>query len=369
MPESTNGRRLRRASAIALFLAASVSLANAQTIGSASPDRFLHDIQTLTTPQMEGRGDGTPGLTKAQQLLVQRYASLGLQPKGTDGFLQPFDVVVGAELTPDNRFTVQGVSGQGTLVLNQDYVPYSFSAPGEADGGLVFAGYGVTADEWKYDDYGGVDVRDKIVVVLQGEPALDTTRKPKSGATEHGDAITKAILARKHGAKAVVIVNGKLAPGEADLLPHFGGDGSQDDVGIPLVAVKNDVAAGWFRSAGKDLFEVQHRIDASGTPASFAFPATLQVALDAGVKKKHAQVSNVLAYLPGKTDQYVIVGAHYDHLGRGEYGSLAPSKIGQLFPGADDNASGTSALLEIARLLAPLKGKASARNPLLIVCR
>jgi hypothetical protein len=110
--------------------------------------------------------------------------------------------------------------------------------------------------------------------------------------------------------------------------------------------------------AGKSLLELQKKIDESGDTASFAFPDAIHATVDIGIKKKHATVSNVLAYLPGKSDEYVILGAHYDHLGRGEYGgSLAPSLVGQFHPGADDNASGTAGLLELARILAPLKGQ------------
>ena len=339
-----------------LFLAPSVSPAATPPVEPANSDRFIHDIQTLTTPRMEGRGDGSKGLVRAQDLIAHRYASLGLEPKGTKGFLQPFSAVIGAELTGGNRISVEGADGRHELKLRQDYIPYSFSAAGHVSGGLVFAGYGITADDWKYDDYNGVAVAGKIVVILRGEPALESNQALKDGATQHGEPITKAILARNRGAAAVVVLTGKLGDGEEDLLPRFGGAGAREDAGIPIVQVKNAVAAAWFRSAGKDLLELQRQIGASGTPASFAFPESLHATLTAGVKKKRAVIDNVLAYLPGKTDEYVILGAHYDHLGRGEYGSLAPSQIGQFHPGADDNASGTAGLLELARLLSPLRG-------------
>ena len=96
-----------------------------------------------------------------------------------------------------------------------------------------------------------------------------------------------------------------------------------------------------------------------GKPASFAFPETLQLSLKVDIEATHARVNNVLAYLPGKTDEYIIIGAHYDHLGRGDSNSLAPSQIGQIHPGADDNASGTAGVLELARLFAPHEGTAA----------
>jgi len=344
--------------AAVFFLAASFAL-TAQTIAPANPDRVIDDIRTLTTPQMQGRGDGYKGLTRAQQFLVRNYSSLGLEPKGTKGFLQPVHVVTGAELTGGNAFSIEEAGTRRRPKLGGEYIPFSFSAAGSASGGVVFAGYGITADEWKYDDYNGVSAEGKIVVVFEGEPLLESNGRLKDGATHYGDPITKAILARRHGAKAVIVLRGKPSNGDKDVLPRFSGAGGQEDIGIPIVQVSNEAVATSFGKAGKDkdLLGLPHRIETSGAPASFAFPESLHINLRVGVKKKHAIVSNVLAYLPGKTDEYIILGAHYDHLGKGEYGSLAPSLIGQFHPGADDNASGSAGLLELARLLAPLRGQ------------
>jgi len=352
-------RSSRARIAVGILLASALlRFAAAQTLAPADPDRYINDIKTLSAPDKEGRGDGSIGLTRARDILVKRYKSLGLEPKGTKGFLQPFDIIVGAELTGANSFTVDGGAAPQALKLHDQYIPYAFSAAGQVKAGLVFVGYGISAPEWKFDEYDGHDVQGKIVVLLRGEPTFATAHRPKGEGSPHGDIITKAILARKHGAAAIVVLSGKLPKGEEDILPRFGGDGSQEDVGIPIVAVRNDAATAWFASAGKDAAALQESIDNTGNAASFAFPVTLTAKLDAGVKRKHAEVSNVLAYLPGKSDEYIILGAHYDHLGRGDYGgSLAPSLIGQFHPGADDNASGTAGLLELARILAPLKGQ------------
>src|SRR5262249_50827956 len=169
--------------------------------------------------------------------------------------------------------------------------------------------------------------------------------------------VTKAINARNHGAKAVLLVNGKLEHGEEDLLTRFGSVSGPVDSGVVLVQVKNSEADKWFQAAGKSLATVQEQINTPTRPASFASPDNLRLSLNIGVEHAHATVSNVLAYLPGQTDEYVILGAHYDHLGRGNFDSLAPSQIGKIHPGADDNASGTAGVLELARRFAPLKGK------------
>ena len=348
---------LRRAGAAAILVAACGALAQAQSVVSADPQRFLQDVKTLSAPQMEGRGDGSQGLVLAQNLIAARYQSYGLQPKGTQGYLQPFDAIVGAALMTGNRMTVTDETGKRTLLLKTDYVPFAFSAPGSAASGLVFAGYGITDANWKYDDYAGLDVKGKIVVVLRGSPSLDPARAPKDGSTLDESVIAKAITARKLGATAVVVVDGKRVRGQPDRLTTFGGDGAQEDVGIPVVQVRNDVADVWFQTAGQSLLGIGQQIDSTGNPDSFAFPAQVQASLLVRVRKLHSTIANVLAYLPGQTDEYVIIGAHYDHLGRGYYGSLAPSKIGQLFPGADDNASGTAAVMELARMLSPLSGQ------------
>jgi hypothetical protein len=333
------------------------ALAAPQSIGTADPSRYLSDIKSLTAPSMEGRGDDTKGLARAAHLLEKRYHELGLKPAGTNSYFQPFTVITGAKLQADNRFSVQEGDQKQGLKLNQDFVPFSFSASGSVSAPVVFAGFGASADEFGYDDYAGVDVKDKIVVILRYEPAGFAEKSGNTGLTRHSQLISKAINARNHGAKAVVLVNGKLGEGEDDLLTRFGSVSGPANTGIVLVQVKNDVADRWFHAAGKSMADVQGQINHATKPQSFAFPETLHMSIHVDIETTRATVNNVLAYLPGKTDEYVIIGAHYDHLGRGNYDSLAPSQIGQIHPGADDNASGTAGVLELARVFAPLKGQ------------
>jgi Peptidase family M28/PDZ domain/PA domain len=343
---------------LAVFLlAASLLLAAPTAIGPADSQRCLSDIKILTEDKMEGRGAGTKGLTRAQNFLEARYKCLGLAPAGTHGYLQPFEVITGAKIRGKNYFHLQDGSTKSELKLNQDYVPFSFSESGAANAPLVFAGYGVTAGEFGYDDYAGIDVKDKIAVILRYEPSGFAAKSGNQGLTHHAQLISKAINARNHGAKGLILLNGKLGDGEEDLLTRFGSVSGPQNVGILFAQVKNEIAAGWFQAAGKPLKEVQEQINTSDKPASFAFPDALHGSVAVDIETTHATVNNVLAYLPGKTDEYIVLGAHYDHLGRGNFDSLAPSQIGQIHPGADDNASGTAGLLELARLLAPFKGQ------------
>jgi aminopeptidase YwaD len=354
MDLTLNRLGLRRA---LLIVAAAVLLAAASTpVPQADPARYLNNIKSLAAQEMEGRGAGTKGLVRAQHLIEKRYKELGLQPAGVNGYAQPFTVVTGARLRSDNHLVAQASGSRSELKMVQDFVPFSFSASGQVFAPLVFAGYGATADEFQYDDYAGLDVKDKIVLVLRYEPSGFAEKSGNHRLTQHSQLITKAINARNHGAKAVVVLNGKLGDGEEDLLTRFGSVSGPENVGIVMVQVKNAVAESWLQSAGKSLKDVQEQINSATKPASFAFPMTLHLSLHIDIETTHARVNNVLAWLPGQTDEYVIVGAHYDHLGRGNFDSLAPSQIGQIHPGADDNASGTAGVLELACLLAPQRG-------------
>src|SRR5262249_44330352 len=156
-----------------------------------------------------------------------------------------------ADLKGKNALRVEHNSTKTELKLNVNFVPFSFSTSGAVSAPVVFAGYGITAPEFGYDDYGGVDVKDKIVVVLRYEPSGFAAKHGHTGLTQHAQLVGKAINARNHGAKAVVLVNGKLGSGEEDLLTQFGSVGGPVDSGVVLVQVKNEEAAKWFQFAGK----------------------------------------------------------------------------------------------------------------------
>jgi Peptidase family M28/PDZ domain/PA domain len=351
---------VRRAQLLTYLLGAILALLAVRAAADtnvADPKRYLDDIKTLSSPVMEGRGAGTKGIALAANMIEQRYRTLGLQQAGSKSYFQPFAVITGAKLKEGNRLEIEDGKSKRALKLNQDFVPFSFSSSAEIMGPIVFAGYGVTAPEFGYDDYAHLDVKDKIVVILRYEPSGFAAKSGNAGLTQHSQLITKAINARNHGAKAVILLNGKIKDGEEDQLTKFGSVNGPENVGTVIVQVKNDAANAWFADAGKSLTDIQNQIDSSSTPSSFAFPGKLQISLGANIEKTRATVNNVLAYLPGKTDEYIIIGAHYDHLGYGNVDSLAPSQIGKIHPGADDNASGTAGVLELARLLAPRKGQ------------
>jgi hypothetical protein len=342
--------RIRHFRVLAL-IASLLALRAFADVPAANPQRYLGDIKALAAPDMEGRGAGTKGISRAAHYIERQFKALGLEPAGNHSFDQPFTVTTGAKLKGKNDLIVHIGTAEKKLKLGEDYVPLSFSSVGLVSGPVVFAGYGATADEFAYDDFAHLDVKDKVVVVLRYEPEK-FEEKSGQGRTQHSHLITKAINARNHGAKAIVLVNGKMAPNEEDLLLKFGSLAGPRDVGIPMVQAKNAVVESWFREAGKSLADAQKEIDSDLKPRSFALLDSLRVSLAVDIETLHATVNNVLAYLPGKTNQYIIIGAHYDHLGHGNASSLAPSEIGKIHPGADDNASGTAGVLELARIFA-----------------
>src|SRR5262249_20570604 len=184
------------------------------------PAKYLDDVKALSSPEMEGRGDGSKGLTLAEHLIVERYKSLGLEPAGSKGYLQAFRVVTGRKILDGTKMSGQANGGKTTVyTVQEDFIPLSFSSTGKVKASVVFAGYGISAPELSYDDFRDADVRDKIVLALRGEPEGFAQKAGKSGHTAHASLITKAINAKNHGAAALIIVNGKLPEGEQDELP------------------------------------------------------------------------------------------------------------------------------------------------------
>jgi hypothetical protein len=317
-------------------------------------DTYLRHVKFLASEKLQGRGTGTPGLEKAADYIAKQFKAVGLKPLNGTWF-QQFQVTVRAEMGPANRLDYLLDGNKQSLKVTDEFVPFNFSSTAKASCQLVFAGYGISAKEYNYDDYAGLDVKDKCVLLLRHEPQEYDEKSVFSGKayTEHSQLPSKAFNARNHGAKAVILVNNMASRGgETDKLEKFGQTNGPADAGIPFIHMKFDVAERWMQAAGKDLKAISGGIDHDLKPRSFAFPDKLRIDLESQVQQVQKKVRNVIGYLPGETDEYVVIGAHYDHLGLGDQHSLAPSLIGKPHLGADDNASGTSGVLELARYFA-----------------
>ncbi|MBI3668137.1 MAG: M28 family peptidase, partial [Acidobacteria bacterium] len=322
---------------------------------AADSQRYIHDVRALAGVEMKGRGAGTPELGKAAQYIAGQFQAAGLQPASGKSYLQSFSLTIGATLGPNCALDVHSGSGKESLQAGEDFLPFSFSSRSSVSGAVVFAGYGITAPEYNYDDYTHLDVKDKIVLVLRHEPQENDEKSVFLGKdfTRHAEFVNKAINARNHGARALVVVNDRAAhPDQADLLAKFGSTMGPEDAGLPVLQVKAAVANRWLAIKGKTLEELQAAIDKGLELESMVLPDSLRLDIQVDIERRRATANNVAAYLPGSSREYVIIGAHYDHLGLGEQFSLAPSQAGQVHPGADDNASGVAGVLELARLFA-----------------
>ncbi|MEX2301513.1 MAG: M28 family peptidase [Bryobacterales bacterium] len=349
---SARSRQARTWAALAPFVLWAAYAAAPAKLDRPNPQSYLEHVKYLASEELQGRGAGAAGLRLAEEYVAGQFKAAGLQPAGDNGsYSQAFTVTTGATMGNENKFEITQGSETERLTPEQDYIPLNFSSSGSVNSGVVFAGYGVSADEQNYDDYFHLPVEGKIVIVLRYEPP--SFSKERSGGREkhyshHAHMVSKAINARNRGAKAVILINGETDKEEE--LVKFGSVAGPDDAAILMVQVANSVAEKWFAATGKSLGELQKAINENSRPQSFLFPDSFKISLDVEIERKQATIHNVLGYLPGETGEYVIVGAHHDHLGLGDQSSLAPSQIGEVHHGADDNASGTAGVVELARL-------------------
>src|SRR5262245_25381239 len=305
-------------------------------------------VRTLASPAWEGRGIGTAGIDSAADWIAMRLRAAGLQPAGdSGGWFQTFEVTTGVVPEPPCELKVDGAA----FPLGDALQPLGFSSNGSAHARVVFAGYGITAPGYDWDDYAGLDAHDALVLVLTQEPGeMDSTsRFDGSFNTPFADLHTKAINAREHGALGLLVVNGpRWHAGEPPRAPAREGEGYFTS-GILAAWISQAAADALLKPAGLDLLHAQAAIESTGLPHPVTIPdsATLTV----NVKRSRAVTRNVVGVFPGRdTSRTLVLGAHYDHLGYGGPSSLAPNEHAP-HVGADDNASGVAAILAAAQRL------------------
>ncbi|HUK18524.1 MAG TPA: M20/M25/M40 family metallo-hydrolase [Bryobacteraceae bacterium] len=318
------------------------------------PAVYLNDIKFLASQEMRGRASGSPELEKAADFIARHFREFGLQPVNGASYYQAFPITLGGKLGRSNGLHLRDGSVNVSLKLGDDYMPFQFSSAGKLNAAVVFAGYGITAPEYHYDDYAGMDVKGKLVLVLRHEPQEFDEHSVFAGRefTQHASFTNKAVNAKMHGAAGVILINDvDHHAADGDRLPGFSGAEGPSDAGIIFVQLKAARVAGWFAEAGKSVKQIEDGIDRDLKPESFAFPDSIRVDAAVDIAREVKTVHNVAGYLPGSSSEseYVVIGAHYDHLGLGGQYSLAPSQTGTVHPGADDNASGTAGVIELAR--------------------
>lgn len=364
-PRSTQG-------ALRIFVSAVLAISAVSLVFAAdTPSKTRTYVQTLASDKFEGRLAGSHGEQLASDFLVGELQKLGAKPlPGKTDLRLPFEFTAGTKdggssigiEAKTGGFACGVVPGGGAASPAGACVrALSFSDNGDAEAPVVFAGYGIVVPDgqgYAYDSYATLDVKDKIVLVLRYFPE-DAEQKTKQVLARYADLRYKAMAARQHGAKAMIVVTGPHSPNAGELAPMTF-DTALAGSGIVAVSVTGEVADKLFASAGKKLDDVQKSMDdANPHAAGFAIPdVTVKVHADVVREKKTGH--NVVAYLPatipvGTTPKpWIALGAHYDHLGHGEAGNTLASKdeTNKTHYGADDNASGSAAVLALAGTLA-----------------
>ena len=316
-------------------------------------------VSYLASDALDGRRTGTPGATDAAHYIAGEFSRVGLRPasqKVTSGrpsammslYLQKFPYVAGLQLGKGNTMTLAAPGFKKDLQVGQHWMPLGFSSSSRLEQTPVaFVGYGITATELNYNDYANNRASGKIALALSGTPDGDN---PHGQYGRYEGARWKAIAARNAGARALIIVS-REANLKADRMSQLVYDNSAGDAGLPVVVVSQEVVGG---KAAFDSLEAGAKQHVN----SFDEGSTASITTD--LVRSEVPAYNVIGILEGSDpvlrNETIVIGAHYDHLGRGGEGSLA-QRPGEIHHGADDNASGVAGVLELARIFATQRPK------------
>ena len=331
-----------------------------KTIKAADIQR--HQVY-LASDELEGREAGTEGGHKAALHISAHLASLGFEGGGGDGsYFYPFGGggAMG-ELADANTLKIfkdPQRKASDDFKMGDALAPHARSRPGTVSGPVVVAGFGITATEYAYDDWKASGVKGAIVLVLDGEPQEADANSKFDGAkpTKYSETEHKIQMAEKAGAAAVLIAGREGSPKKTEFT--WPPDGKAEAFKIPVALVSPELAD---KLAGKPLKTLRADIDGDLKPRSYKGSPLVELSISPralpGKGKK-----NVLGIWRGRDsklkDQWIVLGAHYDHVGRGRGGG-GMGKKGEVHNGADDNASGTSTLLEVAEAIKETKPRRS----------
>ncbi len=342
-----------------LLISALVASALAQQPSPASApsvERLRGDVEYLASDKLTGRRTGSDGANLAAEYIAREFARIGLrrsigydtagmsilEADSPNRYLQKFPYVAGVELGKRNLLSIRMKEKQAPVAFRavEDWMPLGFSAAGNRKGlAATFVGYGITAADLKHDDYAKANVKDRIAVALSGTPDGENAHGPFA---RYEGVRWKAIAARNAGAAALIVI-ARAESFQEERLARLRYDNSGGDAGLPVVVISRKAAAQLLQTDDAGLSKLESR------------PIDAMVDLRVDVVRREVKAANVVGILDGADpklrNETIVIGAHYDHLGLGGEGSLAP-KEGEVHHGADDNASGTAGLLELARLFA-----------------
>jgi hypothetical protein len=317
-------------------------------------------VRTLASEEMMGRGVDTTGIALARDYIAREFNSYGLLPGGDNGsYFQRLEVVTGAEVKQPSAVAL---NKSAELKLNADWIPLGFSHSGTVEAGLVFVGYGITAQDYGYDDYAGIDVKDKIALVLRYEPPPKNGNSPfrkLPEASRYATLQAKASNAREHGAAALILVDLSPREGQNELISLRRSVGRSEN-NLVAVQIRREAVERRLEAEGLSLGELKDKIDRDEKPGSIAIPS-VRASLTVKLEKITSPTDNVVAVLPGADPmlkhENIVVGAHYDHIGLGYLGAGRSNTEAQIYHGADDNASGTAVMMSVAARLGRLRDR------------
>jgi len=313
-------------------------------------------VEFLASDSLKGRKPGTPQADVAARYILENFQKAGLEPMADKGF-QSFDVVTGVDLGESNSFSFNGKKFE----LMNDFIPLAFSSSGDLDAPVVFAGFGfdVDQDSLKWNDYNSIDVNGKWVMFFRADPEPDNS---ESAFIPFSDIRSKILTAKDKGAAGVLLVTPRSMEKEDKLMPLVV-ENNEVTAGIPAINITRALADQLLLLTGYTADSLDAMIIRQKTP--FSFPANVNLHAQTEVNQEKQQTVNVIAFLKGShpdlSEQYLVVGSHYDHLGMGgpNSGSRMPDS-NAVHNGADDNASGTALVIELAHAIA--KQGAPARS-------
>ena len=346
--------------------------AEAHKIDPEALKRVSDDIRFLAADDLEGRGVQTKGIEVAADYIREEFKKAGVESGTTDGsYYQYFDVSIGEKFSTDGTELALSIDGGSPeLSRGKDFQMLAVGGNGEAEAEIVFVGYGISAPDYDYDDYAGIDCEGKIVMMIRREPQLNDEESKFNGSktTPHSYVATKIGLAKEAGAIGVLFVND--AGTKPDVVMSANEFGSVSPIRMPILHITREtanslIAASPLEAGDKKLgtlAEIEEYIDSEYKPVSQPLKAC-SAKLVAKSSTKQVKAWNVIGVVEGEgphADETVVVGAHYDHLGFGGYGSRARGSS-EVHNGADDNATGTAAVIELARRFAKAEKKPARR--------
>jgi len=307
---------------VILWLATTACLAQEDTSAAArkplfSADAYVAHIRYLASDELAGRLPGTPGGQAATEYIAEQFKKLSLKPGGVDGtYFQPFTIRRLKQLHEDQAaFNVSGLAQHWQI--RTDWIPMPFSKVGKIEGPLAFAGYGISAPKFDYDDYAEFDPKDKVLLILRHEPKDEDPDAGFGGETPSRHALfsKKARVAAEKGAKGLLIVNApNRGPDKDQLYPWRDWDTTQS-YSLPVVHISREIAGAILQKAGMpDLKTLQEKLDQDRKPLSSNLE-DITVEIETGLE--FVEGRNVLGLLEGtgSSDEFVVIGAHHDHLG------------------------------------------------------